>query len=293
MRSNSMTARADWRDDAACRDADPDLFFPIGTTGPALRQIGEAKRICRTCPAQTQCLSWALDNRVIDGVWGGTTGEERRAMRSLHGRMTTSQEDDDAEDDDGEGHQPTKHGEQGIRAQAAQGKAIRIFSGARAGDEPGATGAKVTGDPARRQRFRDLVTSNATSLGTAADLAQAIVGRVRFIQSAGVRDDETGRYPYGGFARDFATADGGRVRVEAFTREQFADLAKTTRLARTFAFLQRVLDADFCARGGLYPHRAAIGALLAPWFARHTVPELAVAFAGTSVRCVHLHNLTG
>ena len=137
------------------------------------------------------------------------------------------------------------------------------------------------------------MTSNATSLGTAADLAQAIVGRVRFIQSAGVPDDETGRYPYGGFARDFATADGERVRVEAFTREQFADLAETTRLARTFAFLERVLDADFCARGGLYTHRAAIGALLAPWFARHTVPELAVAFAGTSVQCAHLHNLTG
>ena len=283
-----MTARANWRDTAACRDADPDLFFPIGTTGPARRQIREAKRVCRTCPAQTHCLAWALDNRVTDGVWGGTTGEERRAMRSLPRRMTTSQEDDD-----GEGHQPTEQGEQAIRAQAAQGKATRIFSGARAGDEPGATGAKVTGDPARRQRFRDLVTSNVTSLGTVTDLAQAIAGRVRFIQSAGVRDDKTGSYPYGGFARDFATADGERVRVEAFTREQFADLAKTSRLARTFAFLERVLDADFCARGGLYTHRAAIGALLAPWFARHTVPELAVAFAGTSVRCVHLHNLTG
>ena len=168
-----MTARANWRDDAACRDADPDLFFPVGTTGPALRQIGEAKRVCRTCPAQTQCLAWALDNRVIDGVWGGTTGEERRAMRSLPRRMTTSQEDDD-----GEGHQPAGHEEQGIRAQAAQGKATRICSGARAVDEPGATGAKVTGDPARRQRFRDLVTSNVTSLGTAADLAKAIGGRV-------------------------------------------------------------------------------------------------------------------
>jgi WhiB family transcriptional regulator, redox-sensing transcriptional regulator len=282
-----MTARANWRDAAACRDADPDLFFPIGTTGPARRQIGEAKRVCRTCPAQTQCLAWALDNRVADGVWGGTTGEERRAMRSLP-RMTTSQEDNGGEED-----QPTEHEEQGIRAQAAQGKATRICSGARAGDEPGATGAKVTGDPAPRQRFRGLVTSNGTSLGAAADLAQAIVGRVRFIQSAGVRDDETGRNPYGGFARDFATADGERVRVEAFTREQFADLAKTTRLGRTFAFLQRVLDADFYARGGLYTHRAAIGALLAPWFARHTVPELAVAFAGTSVRCAHLHDLTG
>ena len=53
-----MTVHSSWRDDAACRDADPDLFFPVGTTGPALRHIDEAKRICRACPAQTQCLAW-------------------------------------------------------------------------------------------------------------------------------------------------------------------------------------------------------------------------------------------
>ena len=92
-----MTARATWRDDAACRDADPDLFFPIGTTGPALRQIDEAKRICRACPAQTPCLAWALDQGVTDGVWGGSTEDERRAIRTLPRRMTISQEDDDGE----------------------------------------------------------------------------------------------------------------------------------------------------------------------------------------------------
>jgi hypothetical protein len=47
-----MTVRTNWRDDAACRDADADLFFPVGTIGPALPQIDEAKRICRACPAQ-------------------------------------------------------------------------------------------------------------------------------------------------------------------------------------------------------------------------------------------------
>jgi WhiB family redox-sensing transcriptional regulator len=78
-----MTVFTNWRDDIACRDADPDLFFPIGTTGTALRQIDEAKRICRVCPAQIRCLSWALDNGVTDGVWGGTTPDERRAIRSL------------------------------------------------------------------------------------------------------------------------------------------------------------------------------------------------------------------
>jgi hypothetical protein len=45
-----------WHEDVACRDADPDMFFPIGTTGAALRQMEEAKRICRDCPVQIQCL---------------------------------------------------------------------------------------------------------------------------------------------------------------------------------------------------------------------------------------------
>jgi 2-methylfumaryl-CoA isomerase len=144
----------------------------------------------------------------------------------------------------------------------------------------------------RRPRFRGVVTSNVTSLGAAADVTQAIAGQLRFIHPAGAHDDRTGSCPCGDFARDFATAYGERVRVEAFIRRQFADLAKTTRLARTFAFLERVLDADFCARSDLYTHRVIIGALLAPRFAWHTVAELAAAFAGTSVQWAHLHNLT-
>jgi WhiB family transcriptional regulator, redox-sensing transcriptional regulator len=78
-----MTASANWRDEAACRHADTDLFFPVGSAGPALRQVDEAKRICRTCPVQARCLAWALDLGVTDGVWGGTTEDERRAIRRL------------------------------------------------------------------------------------------------------------------------------------------------------------------------------------------------------------------
>ena len=90
-----MIAYTNWRDAAACRDADPDLFFPIGTAGPALRQIDEAKRICRACPAQTACLAWAIDHAVTSGVWGGTTEDERRAIRRPAERTTISQEDHD------------------------------------------------------------------------------------------------------------------------------------------------------------------------------------------------------
>ena len=89
------------------------------------------------------------------------------------------------------------------------------------------------------------------------------------------------------FARDFATADGHRVMVAALTPRQFADLATMARLARTFAFLERLLPADFSTRGDLYTHRATLAALLAPWFARRTVADLAAAFAGTSVPWTH------
>ena len=85
-----MTVHMNWREDIACRDADPDLFFPIGATGAALRQMEEAKRICRACPVQIQCLAWALENGVADGVWGGTTPDERRVIRSLSRRTTNS-----------------------------------------------------------------------------------------------------------------------------------------------------------------------------------------------------------
>jgi WhiB family redox-sensing transcriptional regulator len=82
---SSGAGRADWRDNAACHDVEPDLFFPIGTTGPALLQINEAKRICEACPVREPCLRWALKSGEDSGVWGGTTGEERRALRYLSG----------------------------------------------------------------------------------------------------------------------------------------------------------------------------------------------------------------
>ncbi|GGB48228.1 transcriptional regulator WhiB [Flexivirga endophytica] len=71
----------DWRERAACREENPELFFPVGTTGPALDQIEQAKDICRHCPVLAQCLATALDNGEDAGIWGGTTPEERRMMR--------------------------------------------------------------------------------------------------------------------------------------------------------------------------------------------------------------------
>ncbi len=71
----------DWRHVASCRDEDPELFFPIGTSGPALLQIEQAKAVCRRCPATSECLQWALDSGQDAGVWGGMSEEERRALK--------------------------------------------------------------------------------------------------------------------------------------------------------------------------------------------------------------------
>jgi WhiB family redox-sensing transcriptional regulator len=78
----ALSAQPDgWRDDAACRDTDPSLFFPIGTTGPAIDQIEEAKAVCRHCDVQAACLEFALATHQDSGVWGGTSEDERRQIR--------------------------------------------------------------------------------------------------------------------------------------------------------------------------------------------------------------------
>jgi WhiB family redox-sensing transcriptional regulator len=70
-----------WRNDSACLDEDPELFFPVGTTGPALDQIERAKAICLRCPVTASCLSWAIEFHQDAGVWGGLSADERAANR--------------------------------------------------------------------------------------------------------------------------------------------------------------------------------------------------------------------
>jgi len=71
----------DWRHRALCRDEDPELFFPIGTAGPAATQVEAAKVVCQRCPVVEPCLSWALETGQDAGVWGATSEDERRALK--------------------------------------------------------------------------------------------------------------------------------------------------------------------------------------------------------------------
>jgi WhiB family transcriptional regulator, redox-sensing transcriptional regulator len=69
----------DWRSAAACRNRDPDLFFPVSLSGLAAeRQLAEAKDVCAHCPVRAECLEFALRTRQAHGVWGGLSEQERR-----------------------------------------------------------------------------------------------------------------------------------------------------------------------------------------------------------------------
>ena len=78
-----METPTPWMNDGNCKDQPPATFFPSDGVG-----VEVAKRICATCPVATECLNYALDNRIDHGVWGGTSERQRR--RLLKGRRTPS-----------------------------------------------------------------------------------------------------------------------------------------------------------------------------------------------------------
>lgn len=64
-----------WMGDAVCAQTDPELFFP--ELGGSTR---EAKSICAKCPVTALCLAFAVENQER-GVWGGTSDQQRAALR--------------------------------------------------------------------------------------------------------------------------------------------------------------------------------------------------------------------
>ena len=71
---------ADWRTLGACRDRDPEFWFPKGSTGPGSVQAAEAKAICRACPVAITCATWAIEKRLQHGIYGGLDGPQRRSI---------------------------------------------------------------------------------------------------------------------------------------------------------------------------------------------------------------------
>lgn len=71
----------EWQVKAACRRVDPELFFPVGTTGAEVyeRQVAAARAVCGGCPVLMACR--AQFDAEEDGIFGGLTADERRRAR--------------------------------------------------------------------------------------------------------------------------------------------------------------------------------------------------------------------
>jgi WhiB family redox-sensing transcriptional regulator len=69
-----------WRNQAACLDEEPELFFSVGSTSIAAMQVRKAKAVCGGCEVARACLRWAMETHQDAGVWGGMSEDERRAL---------------------------------------------------------------------------------------------------------------------------------------------------------------------------------------------------------------------
>ena len=66
-----------WQDSAACLSTDPEAFFPERGHSP-----NDAKKVCLSCDVKAKCLDYALANNEQFGIWGGTTEDERKKLKS-------------------------------------------------------------------------------------------------------------------------------------------------------------------------------------------------------------------
>jgi WhiB family redox-sensing transcriptional regulator len=75
-----------WLNEARCLTEDPELFFPVGNTGPAVEQIEQAKAVCRECGVTNFCLEYAIKDNQDTGVWGGLSEDERKSLKRKYAR---------------------------------------------------------------------------------------------------------------------------------------------------------------------------------------------------------------
>ena len=64
-----------WQFQSACKTEQSDIFF-----SELASKVSKAKAICQTCPVQSQCLAFALENNIEEGIFGGLTPDERKSL---------------------------------------------------------------------------------------------------------------------------------------------------------------------------------------------------------------------
>lgn len=118
----------------------------------------------------------------------------------------------------------------------------------------------------------DAMLATVSNLGYVADVR--VNGAVR---------PPMGNDLYGAYGRDFATADGRRIMVAAISGRQWRAIGGATGLAERLAMIGPLMEVDLDTEGGRFAARAAISAVLEPWFAARTLAEIGAVFAGSGV----------
>ena len=121
------------------------------------------------------------------------------------------------------------------------------------------------------------------ALSDVAFASVANLGYVADVQVNGAVRPPMGNELYGAFGRDFATKDGRRVMIVAISNRQWRAIGKVTGLAEKLAMIGPMLDVNLDEEGGRFEARHAIAAVLAPWFARHSLAEVARLFEGSGI----------
>ena len=90
--SVAAAMRRNWWSEAACQHADPDLFFPVSSTGRGGEEA-RAKLICGRCPVRAECLDYAMSvGTPLQGIWGGASDADRARLRRSHRRAARARE---------------------------------------------------------------------------------------------------------------------------------------------------------------------------------------------------------
>jgi WhiB family transcriptional regulator, redox-sensing transcriptional regulator len=84
-----------WIEQGRCIGEDPELFFPVGSSGPAVAQAERAIAVCFRCSVRDDCLEWALETCQDAGVWGGLDEESRREIRRERRKTRESAAEDE------------------------------------------------------------------------------------------------------------------------------------------------------------------------------------------------------
>ena len=114
-----------------------------------------------------------------------------------------------------------------------------------------------------------------------ADVAFTMVADLGYLAQAQVLGEARppiGNDMYGAFGRDFPTADDRRVMVVAISLRQWQSLVDAVGIGEHLPAIERAFQVDLTREGDRYRARDALAALIAPWVAERTLPEIGETF---------------